>query len=254
MKIISWNVNGIRAVAGKNFFEAYNQMDPDILCLQETKANDQQVAETLHRLQDLYVYSNSAERPGYSGTAVISRIEPLNVCRDMGIDEHDREGRVLCLEFDAFFLVNVYVPNSGSELKRLEYRQEWDLAFFNYLKELENKKPVVVCGDFNVAHREIDLARPKANYNKFAGYMQEEIDGMDRFTGGGLTDTFRHLHPGEKDKYSWWSYRAAARAKNIGWRIDYFLVSESFIPSVREAFILDGITGSDHCPVGIVLI
>ena len=173
--------------------------------------------------------------------------------KGINIEEHDTEGRVLCLEYENFFLVNVYVPNSGSELKRLGYRQEWDKAFFDYLKNLEKIKPVIVCGDLNVAHKPIDLARPKANYNKTAGYMQEEIDGMDRFTEGGLADTFRRLYPDETERYSWWSYRAGARSKNIGWRIDYFLVSESFLPSVKDAFILEEITGSDHCPVGIEL-
>ena len=253
MKILSWNVNGIRAIAKKTFFTDLEQIGPDILCLQETKALIHQVAETLESLNGYHLYSNSAERPGYSGTSIISKIKPINVSRGMNVKEHDREGRVLCLEFDAWFLLNVYVPNSGSELKRLEYRQEWDKAFFNYLKDLEKTKPVIVCGDFNVAHREIDLARPKENYNKSAGYMQEEIDGMDRLTGGGLADTFRHLYPDETDRYSWWSYRAGARSKNIGWRIDYFLVSESFLPSVKNAFILEDIQGSDHCPVGIEL-
>lgn len=251
MKLISWNVNGIRAVTKKNFFEDFKQMDADILCLQETKAQDDQVAETLAPINGYHIYSNSAEKKGYSGTAILSKTEPVSVSRDMGIDVHDTEGRVLCLEYEKFYLVNVYVPNSGSELKRLEYRQEWDLAFFNYLKKLENTKPVVVCGDFNVAHRPIDLARPKPNYNKSAGYMQEEIDGMDRFTQGGLVDTFRHFNPELTDKYSWWSYRAGARGKNVGWRIDYFLVSESFIPQVQKAYILNEVMGSDHCPVGI---
>jgi len=208
MKIISWNVNGIRAVAGKNFFTDFQQMDADILCLQETKANEQQVTETLSRLDGLHVVANASVKPGYSGTAVISKTPALNVSRGIGIKEHDQEGRVLCLDYGRFYLVNVYVPNSGSDLKRLSYRQEWDLAFYTYLKALEKEKPVLACGDFNVAHRDIDLARPKANYNKFAGYMQEEIDGMDRFTEGGLVDSFRHFHPEEKDRYSWWSYRA----------------------------------------------
>lgn len=251
MKIVSWNVNGIRAIAKKNFFGDLELLGPDILCLQETKAQDNQVAETLEPLNGYYIYSNSAERPGYSGTAVISKIRPLNVTKGINSKQHDTEGRVLCLELETYFLVNVYVPNSGNELKRLAYRQEWDIAFFNYLKGLEKVKPVIVCGDFNVAHKEIDLARPKANYNKSAGYMQEEIDGMDRFTGGGLADTFRRLNPGDTERYSWWSYRADARSNNIGWRIDYFLVSESFLPSVKDAFILEDITGSDHCPVGI---
>ncbi|WP_319590258.1 exodeoxyribonuclease III [uncultured Draconibacterium sp.] len=253
MKIISWNVNGIRAVAKKNFFEDFKQMNADMLCLQETKAQDDQVAETLASINGYHIYSNSAEKKGYSGTAILSKTEPLSVSRDMGIDIHDTEGRILCLEYEKFYLVTVYVPNSGSALKRLNYRQDWDLAFFNYLKELETKKPVVVCGDFNVAHRPIDLARPKPNYNKSAGYMQEEIDGMDRFTQGGLVDTFRHFYPDVTDKYSWWSYRAGARGKNVGWRIDYFLVSEQLMPNVKNAYILNEIMGSDHCPVGIEL-
>ncbi len=253
MKLISWNVNGIRAVAKKNFFDDLPKMNADVLCLQETKAQDDQVAETLNGINGYHIYSNSAEKKGYSGTATLSKTEPLSVTRDMGIAAHDKEGRVLCLEFDSYFLVNVYVPNSGSDLKRLTYRQQWDLDFFDYLKSLEKTKPVVVCGDFNVAHKAIDLARPKANYNKSAGYMQEEIDGMDRFTSNGLVDTFRHFHPNTTDKYSWWSYRAGARGKNVGWRIDYFLVSQSFLSSVKNAFILNEIMGSDHCPVGIEL-
>jgi exodeoxyribonuclease III len=253
MKIISWNVNGVRAITKKNFFNDLGLMNADILCLQETKAQDAQVAEALKPLNNYHIYSHSAIRPGYSGTAVISKVQPIKVTFGIGIEEHDTEGRVLCLEFDTFYLVNVYVPNSGSELKRLEYRQDWDKAFFNYLKDLEKIKPVIVCGDLNVAHKEIDLARPKQNYNKSAGYMQEEIDGMDRFTGGGLVDTFRHFSPEETSRYSWWSYRAGAREKNIGWRIDYFLVSRSFLSSVNKAFILEEILGSDHCPVGIQL-
>ncbi len=254
MKIISWNVNGIRAITKKNFFDELVQLDPDILCMQETKAQDHQVAETLQTLDwDYNIYSSSALRPGYSGTATITKIKPLNITMGINNEEHDKEGRVLCMEFESWFLVNVYVPNSGAELLRLGYRQEWDRAFFNYLKDLENIKPVIVCGDLNVAHKAIDLARPRENYNKAAGYMQEEIDGMDRLTNGGLADTFRSLHPNETNRYSWWSFRAGARSKNIGWRIDYFLVSESLLPSVKDAFILEEITGSDHCPVGIVL-
>lgn len=253
MKIISWNVNGVRAVANKNFKGSVKQMNPDILCLQETKAQDDQVAEALSSVNGYHLFSNSAVKKGYSGVAVLSTLKPLSVALNIGITEHDSEGRVMCLEYENFFLVNVYVPNSGSGLKRLDYRQEWDLAFFNYLKNLEKIKPVVVCGDFNVAHKSIDLARPKANYNKNAGYMQEEIDGMDRFIQGGLVDTFRHFYPDKTDIYSWWSYRAGARGKNVGWRIDYFLVSEFFLPSVKNAFILNEIMGSDHCPVGIDL-
>ena len=253
MKIISWNVNGIRALANKSLFTVLERLNPDIACLQETKARDDQVIETLERLNPDHIHSNSAVRPGYSGTAVISKISPINIRKGIGINEYDTEGRVMCLEFEQFFLVNVYVPNSGSELGRLAYRQEWDKAFFGYLKNLEKIKPLVVCGDMNVAHRDIDLARPKANYNKTAGYMQEEIDGMNRLVEGGLVDTFRHIYPDMTGRYTWWSFRAGARSKNIGWRIDYFLVSRSFLPTVRDAFILEEITGSDHCPVGIML-
>lgn len=253
MKIISWNVNGIRAVAQKDFFRDFEIMAPDMLCLQETKAQDDQVAEALFGISDYKIFSNSAEKKGYSGTAILSRTEPISVSRNIGIVEHDSEGRVLCLEYEAFYLIDVYVPNSGNDLKRLGYRQEWDLAFYNYLKNLEKVKPVIVCGDFNVAHKPIDLARPKPNYNKSAGYMQEEIDGMDRFTQGGLADTFRHFYPDKEAAYSWWSYRAGARAKNVGWRIDYFLVSQSFIPNVKSAAILNEVMGSDHCPVAIEL-
>jgi exodeoxyribonuclease-3 len=170
----------------------------------------------------------------------------------MNMEEHDQEGRVICAEFEGFFLITVYVPNSGSELLRLDYRQTWDADFLSYLKALEKQKPVVVCGDFNVAHKEIDLARPKANYNKSAGFMQEEIDGMDAFHQAGLIDMFRYLQPTEV-KYTWWSYRGGAREKNVGWRIDYFLVSTSFLPAVKAAFILNDVFGSDHCPVGIEL-
>ena len=253
MKIISWNVNGIRAIVKKNFFADLEILDPDILCIQETKAQDHQVAESLGLLNGYRLYSNSAIRPGYSGTAILTKTEPLNVTRGINIAEHDNEGRVLCLEFEHYYLINVYVPNSGAELLRLDYRQDWDKAFFNYLKDLEKNKPLIVCGDLNVAHKAIDLARPKENYNKAAGYMQEEIDGMDRLTNGGFADTFRHLHPEETGRYSWWSFRAGAISRNIGWRIDYFLVSQSLLLSVKDAFILEEIMGSDHCPVGIVL-
>jgi len=253
MKLISWNVNGIRAVAQKNFYNDLETMNPDILCLQETKAQDDQVAPVLNMLGNYSLYSNSAEKKGYSGTAILTKQKPLSVSRDIGKIEHDSEGRVLCLEFQDYYLVDVYVPNSGADLKRLSYRQEWDLALFQYLKKLETKKPVIICGDLNVAHHEIDLARPKENYNKSAGYMQEEIDGMDRLINGGFTDTYRHFYPDKKNEFSWWSYRAGARPKNIGWRIDYFLVSKSLLSEVKDAFILQNIEGSDHCPVGIIL-
>lgn len=252
MKLISFNVNGIRAIAGKNFITDMQQLSPDVLCLQETKATVEQVKETVAPLGTFHVYANEAERKGYSGTAIISKTEPLSVTYDMGIEAHDKEGRVICAEFDAFYLVTVYVPNSGSELLRLGYRQEWDADFLKYLKGLEAVKPVIVCGDMNVAHKSIDLARPKANYNKSAGHMQEEIDGMDNYLASGLVDTFRAKHR-EEVKYSWWSYRGGAREKNIGWRIDYFLVSESFLPKVADATIHNEIHGSDHCPVGLEL-
>lgn len=251
MKIVSWNVNGLRAVAKKGFFEILQDFDADIFCIQETKAQDNQVNEVLFG-RDFYFYSNSAEKKGYSGTAIISKIEPISISRDIGIEEHDNEGRVLTAEFENFYVVNVYVPNAGSELKRLDYRQTWDAAFLHYLKELEKNKPVIVGGDFNVAHREIDLARPKANYNKHAGFTQEEIDGMDNYTSSGLIDTFRLKHP-DKVKYSWWSYRGGARERNVGWRIDYFLCSESLKPKIEKAEIHNHVLGSDHCPVSIEL-
>lgn len=252
MKIISFNVNGIRAIMKKDFQDSLAQLNADIVCLQETKAQDDQVVEALNPVEGYHVYSNSAVKKGYSGTAILTKKKPLNVQADIQVEEHDQEGRVLCAEYEEFYLINVYVPNSGSDLKRLRYRQDWDKAFLHYLKGLEKTKPVIVCGDFNVAHHAIDLANPKSNYNKSAGYMQEEIDGMDAYTQNGFVDTFRHFHPDEV-KYSWWSYRARARERNVGWRIDYFLVSNSFMPNVKDAMIYNEIMGSDHCPVGIKL-
>jgi len=253
MRILSFNVNGIRAIAGKSFLTDMQEMDADMICLQETKATVEQVKETVAPLGYAYVYANEAERKGYSGTAILSKTEPISITFDMGIAEHDKEGRVICAEYANFFLITVYTPNSGSELLRLGYRQTWDADFLKYLKGLEAKKPVVVCGDLNVAHRSIDLARPKANYNKSAGHMQEEMDGMDNYLASGLIDSFRAIN-GEEVKYSWWSYRGGAREKNIGWRIDYFLVSESFLGQVKSATIHNEIHGSDHCPVGLELV
>lgn len=251
MHIISFNVNGIRAIAQKDFFKDMKRLDADVICLQETKATVDQVKETVaSKLDGYHIYANEADRKGYSGTALLSKVEPIAVTYDMGIEEHDQEGRVICAEYDDFFLVTVYTPNSGSELLRLSYRQSWDLDFMNYIKKLEASKPVLVCGDLNVAHKEIDLARPKANYNKSAGFMQEEIDGIDRYISNGLIDTFR-LKNNNEVKYSWWSYRGGARAKNVGWRIDYFLASEKLSDRIEEAFILNDIHGSDHCPVGV---
>lgn len=251
MKLISWNVNGLRAVMKKDFLQKLENMNADVLCIQETKAQDDQVKEALADLQGYHVYCNSAVRKGYSGTAVLSKVEPLSATTDMGIEEHDQEGRVITVEFEDFYLIDVYVPNSGAELARLDYRGNWDKALLAYMKRLEEKKPVAICGDFNVAHEPIDIARPKENYNKAAGYTQKEIDGMDNFIAGGFVDTFRHFYPDKKDTYSWWSYRFGAREKNIGWRIDYFLISQSLVPRLQEAFIMQEIDGSDHCPVGI---
>ena len=252
MKLLSFNVNGVRAISKKTFFEDMEPINADVICLQETKATVDQVRETLVSMGDYSVYANEAEKKGYSGVAILSKQEPLSVSYDIGVEEHDKEGRVITAEYEDFYLINVYVPNSGSDLRRLEYRQTWDAAFLNYLKGLEETKPVVVCGDFNVAHTEIDLARPKPNYNKSAGFMQEEIDGMDAYTGNGLLDTFRLINKDEI-KYSWWSYRGGARFKNVGWRIDYFLASESLSERIEDAFIMNEVMGSDHCPVGLIL-
>jgi exodeoxyribonuclease-3 len=248
MRMVSWNVNGIRAAMKKDFPASLASMNVDVLCLQETKAQDEQVVEALAYIGGYHLHTNSAEKKGYSGTAILSKQEPLSVRMDTGIAEHDQEGRVIAAEFADYFLVTVYTPNSGNELKRLSYRQQWDADFLHYLKNLEKEKPVVVCGDLNVAHTDIDLARPKPNYNKSAGYTQAEIDGLDALVAAGFVDTFRHLYPDEI-KYSWWSYRAGARQKNVGWRIDYFLVSQALTANIKDAAILNEIIGSDHCPV-----
>jgi len=251
MKLVSWNLNGIRAVAKRGLLDIIKDLDADIICFQETKAQIHQTVEVLEPL-GLFVAANEAEKKGYSGTAIVSKIKPLSVVKGIGIEEHDNEGRVLTAEFEAFYVVNAYVPNSGQGLKRLDYRQQWDKDMLAYLKSLETKKPVLFCGDLNVCHKEIDIARPKPNYNKSAGYTQVEIDGMDNFTNSGLIDSFRTLHPDEV-KYSWWSYRGGARQKNIGWRLDYFLISESLMPKLKSAEILNDVMGSDHCPVSITI-
>ncbi len=253
LKLISWNVNGIRASMKKGFADRLKEMNPDVICLQETKAQDDQVQEALTPVEGYHIYSNSAVRKGYSGTAILSKEKPISVTPDIGVEEHDQEGRVLAAEYNDFYLVVVYVPNSGRELIRLDYRKGWDDAFRAYLKELEKKKPVIVCGDLNVAHTEIDLARPKPNYNKTAGYTQTEIDGMDGHVGAGFIDTFRHFYPEKTGAYSWWSFRGGAREKNVGWRIDYFLATASLAPKLKDAFILPEVHGSDHCPVGLEL-
>ena len=253
MKIITWNVNGIRAVVQKDFFDIVKTLNPDILCLQETKAQEDETRDALTGLADhFHIVSNAADQKGYSGTATLSKLEILDSTRDMGKEEHDKEGRVICTEFEKFFLVNVYVPNSGQNLVRLDYRESWDRDFLSYLKNLEKKKPVIVCGDMNVAHQPIDLKNDKSNYNKTAGYTQKEIDGMTRFLENGFVDTFRHFHPDEV-AYTYWSYRFSARKKNIGWRLDYFLISESLVDKVEKIEILSDIMGSDHCPVALTI-
>lgn len=252
MKLVSWNVNGIRATMKKDFIKSFNSLKPDVLCLQETKAQDDQVLEALAELDGHHIFSHCAEKKGYSGTAIISKTEPLQVFSGIKQAEHDTEGRVLTAEFKDFYLVDVYTPNSGEELKRLDYRSRWDKAFLKYCKKLEAHKPVVICGDLNVAHQEIDIARPKENYNKSAGYTQKEIDGFDALMAAGFVDTWRHQHPDEV-KYSWWSFRAGARPKNIGWRIDYFLVSSALKKQIRQTDIYNEIHGSDHCPVSLTL-
>jgi exodeoxyribonuclease III len=250
MKIISFNVNGIRASVKKSLIDDIIRINPDVIGFQETKASAEQVQEALSGLKGYHIYANSAERPGYSGTAIASKQKPLSVQNDMGIAEHDKEGRVICAEYQDFYVVNTYVPNSGQGLTRIDYREQWDRDLLVYLKRLENKKPVVFFGDLNVAHQPIDLANPKSNYNKTAGYTQREIDGLSNLLGSGFIDTFRSLYP-DQVKYSWWSARFNSRAKNVGWRIDYVLISPALKGKLRDAFILNEIAGSDHCPVGI---
>jgi len=249
MKILSFNVNGVRACAGKTLLQDLNSLDCDVVCLQETKATPDQVAEALSGLTGYHLYAYSADKKGYSGTAILSKELPLSVKMGLGIVEHDNEGRVITAEFHDYFVVTAYVPNSSSGLKRLEYRtKDWDVAFLAYLKDLERSKPVVVCGDLNVAHQPIDLKNPKPNYNKTPGYTQLEIDGLTTMLNSGLVDTYRHLNP-TTVKYSWWSYRGGSRERNVGWRLDYFLVSESLMVKVKNSEILNNILGSDHCPV-----
>ena len=255
MRLLSWNVNGIRAIVKKDFNSIVDGFNADVLGLQETKAQDDQVREALFglpSLEEYEVYSSSAKKKGYSGTAIISRVVPIKVTAGIGVADLDTEGRVLHAEFKDFHYVTVYTPNSSSGLKRLPFRETWDKAFRDYLKELDSDKPVICCGDLNVAHSEIDLARPKSNYNKTPGYTQKEIDGMDAHLGAGFTDTWRSAHPNEV-KYSWWSYRGGAREKNVGWRLDYMLASNRLVKNVSDTFILNDVMGSDHCPVGIDL-
>ncbi|QBA64530.1 exodeoxyribonuclease III [Muriicola soli] len=248
MKIVTWNVNGIRAIVKKDFFDSIEQINADIVCLQETKAQEEEVDKALKSIEKYSISNNAAEKKGYSGTTILSKVKPELVVADMGVAEHDQEGRILCAEYDKFYLINVYVPNSGQQLGRLDYRKKWDADFLNYIKEKEKSKPVIACGDFNVAHKPIDLKNDKSNYDKTAGYTQVEIDGMDAFVNSGLVDAYRHFHP-NTEAYTYWSYRLKARERNVGWRLDYFLLSSSLIDKVSRVEILDDHFGSDHCPV-----
>ena len=244
MKLISWNVNGLRACVGKGFFEFLSAEQPDMMCLQETKLQPEQAPQ----VEGYHEYWNSAGKKGYSGVALFSKTEPEEVTYGLGIDEHDHEGRVITADYGDFYLVTVYTPNSQDELKRLEYRMRWDDDFRAYLQKLDAEKPVIVCGDMNVAHKEIDLKNPKTN-RRNAGFTDEERGKMTELLGAGFTDTFRYFYPDLEGAYSWWSYRFKAREKNAGWRIDYFLVSNRFADRVKDARILSDVFGSDHCPV-----
>ncbi len=249
MKLISWNVNGIRAVLKKGFLDYVKEENPDILCLQETKAHPDQVDKCLEEYP--YHYWNSAVKKGYSGTAIFSKIKPATVTYGIGIEEHDQEGRIITSEYEHFILINVYTPNSKEELKRLEYRQGWDKLFLAHMKKMEKKKPVIVCGDLNVAHKEIDIARPKEN-RRNAGFTDEERYGMQQYIDNNFIDTFREFNT-EGGNYTYWNQRFNARKNNTGWRIDYFLLSKSLRAKLKDAFIRMNILGSDHCPVGILL-
>ena len=249
MKLISWNVNGLRAAVTKGFMESFNELDADIFCLQETKLQPEQISLELPGYEQ---YWNSAVKKGYSGTAVFTRIKPLSVTNGIGIEEHDQEGRVITAEYDNFYLVCCYTPNSQRELARLEYRMTWEDAFRNYLLELDKKKPVILCGDLNVAHQEIDLKNPKTN-RKNAGFSDEERAKMTELLESGFTDTFRYLYPDAIEEYSWWSYMGKARERNTGWRIDYFITSKRLDDKIQEAKIHQQIFGSDHCPVELVI-
>lgn len=253
MKLISWNVNGLRAVINKGFKDFFKEVDADIFSIQETKMQEAQLDETILQIFEGYnAYWNSAEKKGYSGTAIFTKQKPLNVTYGIGKEEHDKEGRVITLEFEKFYIVNIYTPNSKRELERLDYRQIWEDEIRAYLLDLSTKKPVVMCGDLNVAHNEIDLKNPKTN-RKNAGFTDEERAKMTELLNAGFIDTFRYKYPEVEGKYSWWSYMFHAREKNAGWRIDYFIVSESLKDKIEDAKILDDIYGSDHCPVELDL-
>ena len=249
MKLISWNVNGLRAVMNKGFKDFFDKIDADIFCIQETKMQENQVDDNIKEIVKEYnAYWNSAEKKGYSGTAIFSKEKPINVTYGIGKEEHDKEGRVITLEFEKFYMVNIYTPNSKRELERLDYRQIWEDEIRKYLLKLNADKPVIMCGDLNVAHKEIDLKNPKTN-RRNAGFTDEERNKMTELLDAGFTDTFRYKYPEVEGKYSWWSYMFRAREKNAGWRIDYFIVSNSLNENIIDAKILDDILGSDHCPV-----
>ncbi len=249
MRYISWNVNGLRAVMKKGFEEVFQSFDADFVCLQETKLQAGQIELSFPGYES---YWNYAERKGYSGTVIFARHTPLTVSYGIGIPEHDTEGRVITLEYENFYLVCVYTPNAQDGLKRIDYRMRWEDAFRAYLVDLDKKKPVIVCGDMNVAHEEIDLKNPKTNVGN-AGFSDEERGKFSELLAAGFTDSFRALYPDKTDAYSWWSYRAAARERNVGWRIDYFVVSNRLREQISDAFILPAVMGSDHCPVGLEL-
>lgn len=249
MKFISWNVNGLRACVGKGFLDFFKEADADIFCLQETKLQEGQIDL---ELPGYHQYWNYAEKKGYSGTAIFTKAEPLSVAYGIGVEEHDHEGRVITLEYLDFYFITVYTPNSQNELTRLDYRMKWEEDFLSYLKKLEENKPVIFCGDLNVAHNEIDLKNPKSN-RKNAGFTDEERGRFTALMQAGFIDTFRYFYPDQEGIYSWWSYRFSARAKNAGWRIDYFVVSESLKDRLEDAAIYTEVMGSDHCPVGLFL-
>ena len=250
MKLISWNVNGLRAIYKKDFEGIFKDLNADIFCIQETKMQEGQLDVKLDGYEK---YFNYAQRKGYSGTAIFTKIKPISVTFGIGIEEHDHEGRVITLEFENFYLVNCYTPNSGRELLRLPYRMEWEDAFRKYLKELDKVKPVIICGDLNVAHKEIDLKNPKTNRQN-AGFTDEEREKMTCLLENGFTDSFRKIYPDKENAYTWWSYMGHAREKNIGWRIDYFLVSNRLAKNIKDALIFPEIMGSDHCPVGLEIL
>ena len=249
MKLISWNVNGIRACLLKGFTEFFKEIDADIFCIQETKCQPEQVQL---EFEGYTSYWNSAEKKGYSGTAIFTKIKPKKVTYGIGIEEHDKEGRVITLQYDKFYIVNIYTPNSKRELERLDYRQEWEDEIRKYLLKLKQSKPVIMCGDLNVAHKEIDLKNPKTNH-KSAGFTDEERNKMTELLEAGFIDTYRYLYPDKENAYTWWSYMRKAREKNIGWRIDYFIVSEDIKKKIKEAKIYSNVMGSDHCPIELII-